>query len=205
VSDHLEPELDRIARMLREAGPLPDAPASLRDRALAIPDGAEQALPVAGAPPAAVPAPPRPTRGRRQWWRPVPLAGLAVLLIAIAVPVLALVRDGDQRVEMAAREFAPEGGGVAMVDTSGSTATIKLRVWKMPRPGAGKTYEAWLGRRGERKALGTFGIDAEGTATVSFEVERDELEDSRWLWVTSEPAGGSPEPSEQTALWGRLT
>ena len=41
MSDQLEPELERVARMLADAGPLPDAPATLRERALAIPDGGE--------------------------------------------------------------------------------------------------------------------------------------------------------------------
>jgi hypothetical protein len=39
MSDQLEPELERVAQMLAHAGPLPDAPAALRARALSIPDG----------------------------------------------------------------------------------------------------------------------------------------------------------------------
>jgi len=41
MSEQLEPELERVARMLAAAGPLPDAPATLRERTLAIPDGEE--------------------------------------------------------------------------------------------------------------------------------------------------------------------
>ena len=37
MSEQLEPELERVARMLADAGPLPDAPATLRERALRDP------------------------------------------------------------------------------------------------------------------------------------------------------------------------
>ena len=43
MSDQLEPELERVAQMLAHAGPLPDAPATLRERTLAIPDGGDAA------------------------------------------------------------------------------------------------------------------------------------------------------------------
>jgi hypothetical protein len=199
VSDRLEPELERVARMLTEAGPLPDAPPMLRERALAIPDGG----PVALADPAAA------GRRPRRRWRLAPLAGLTAAVAAIAaLPAIVLLRDGvgNHRIELAARPFAPQSGGTAQVAARGDgSATIKLHVWKMPAQGAGHTYEAWLGRRGDRMALGTFRTDASGAATVSWKVARGEMGGYRWIWVTSEPAGGSATPSEQTALWGPLT
>jgi Anti-sigma-K factor rskA len=199
VSDQLEPELERVAQMLAKAGPLPDAPATLRERALAIPDGG----PVAAVDLAAA-------RRRRRRPRPAVLIGIAAVAAAIViVPTALVVRDeggGNQNVQLDARPFAPKGGGNASIVTHGDgTATISLRVWKMPQPGAGRAYEAWLGRKGDRYALGTFGTDTSGAATVSFQVPRGELESYKWLWVTSEPAGGSPHPSERTALWGPLT
>jgi len=200
VSDQLEPELERVARMLAEAGPLPDAPASLRERALAVPDGG----PVADADLAAAAE-----RRRRRRMRPQALLGIAAVVAAIAVVPTALVlRDEGkaQSIELEAREFAPQGGGTAQVVAHGDgSATISLHVWKMPKPGAGKTYEAWLGRRGDRRSLGTFKTDATGNATVSLKVPRGELGGYRWIWVTNEPAGGSETPSERTALWGPLT
>jgi hypothetical protein len=36
-------------------------------------------------------------------------------------------------------------------------------------------------------------------------VSRKDVNNYRWLWVTSEPSGGSKKPSEDTALWGPLT
>ena len=122
---------------------------------------------------------------RRSWRRPRPivLAGLAAAVVAIAiVPAVAVLRDG-----------------------SGGDSTIKLTVWKMPSAGSGRTYEAWLGRTGDRYALGTFSTDANGKATITFRVPRKELDSYRWLWVTSEPAGGSAKPGKDTALWGPLT
>ena len=198
MSDQLEPELGRVARMLAEAGPLPDAPAALRDRVLALPDGG----PVAVADLAEV------ARSRRRRARPRALLGIAAVVAAIAVvpAALSLRADGTARdIELAAREFAPQSGGTAHVVARGDgSATISLRVWKLSEPGAGKTYEAWLGRSGERLALGTFKTDANGRATISWRVPEGEMGGYRWLWVTNEPAGGSKTPSEQTALWGPL-
>ena len=77
--------------------------------------------------------------------------------------------------------------------------------WKMPRAGDGRMYEAWLGSKGDRLALGTFRTDAAGKATVSWKVPPGQVGHYRWLWVTSEPAGGSTNPSRSTALWGPLT
>jgi hypothetical protein len=202
MSDQLEPELERVAQMLAHAGPLPDAPATLRERVLAIPEGG--AAEVAGD--EAVP------RTRRVWRRPRPLVlgGLAATVAAIAiVPAIALTHRGDgdgvRSVDLAPRSFAPKGGGAARVVEHGESSTISLTVWKMPSAGSGRTYEAWLGRKGDRRPLGTFSTDASGKATITFQVTSREYGQYRWLWVTSEPRGGSKQPSGDTALWGPLT
>jgi hypothetical protein len=203
MSDQLEPELERIAQMLANAGPLPDAPARLRERTLAIPDGGpapaddDVVVPIA----------------RRGWRRPRPLvlAGLAAAVAAIAiVPTVAIVRSGDhdavQQVALVPRSFAPQGGGAArMAEHADGSSTISLRVWKMPSAGAGSTYQAWLGRKGDRLPLGTFRTDASGRATITWRVAGEDVSHYRWLWVTREPAGGSTQPSHDTALWGPLT
>jgi hypothetical protein len=198
VSDQLEPELERVARLLTEVGPLPDAPAALRERALAIPDGG----------PVATERRLRPLRSRRPAALAA-LAGVAAVVAAIAiVPAVALiVRDeGSRRIDLAPRSFAPQGSGSARVAAHGDgSATIRLEVSGLPRPAPGRTYEAWLGRQGDRIALGTFKTNASGWASISLNVPRGELGGYRWLWVTSEPAGGSAHPSAHTALWGPLT
>jgi Anti-sigma-K factor rskA len=201
MSDQLEPELERVAQMLAHAGPLPDAPATLRARALAIPDGGT----LAAAPDNVVPI------GRRRWRRPRPLAlaGLAAAVVAIAiVPVIALEGGGTasaKRIDLLPRSFAPEGGGAAqVVSHKDGSATITLTVWKMPNAGYNRTYEAWLGRTGDRLALGTFPTDTTGKATITWTVPPGEVGSYRWLWVTSEPKDGSTSPSQSTALFGAL-
>jgi hypothetical protein len=210
MSEQLEPELERVARMLAAAGPLPDAPATLRERALRIPDGGAEPEQEGSAPEqeaAAVPI----ARRRFRRPRPIALAGLAAAVVAIAiVPAVAIMRDDGgssvHRVDLAPRPFAPQGGGAANVVRHGDgTSEIKLTVWKMPSAGHGRTYEAWLGRKGDRWPLGTFSTDTTGKATITFRVSRKDVNNYRWLWVTSEPNGGSAKPSEDTALWGPLT
>lgn len=200
MSEQLEPELERVARMLAEAGPLPDAPATLRERALAIPDGGQAAdADLASAA----------RRRRRRRPRAIVLVGVAAAVAAIAIVPTALVtRGGDvgHRIDLAGRSFAPQGGGTAHVVAHGDgSATIELRVWKLPGPGTGRVYEAWLGRSGDRRPLGVFRIGPDGKATVSYTLKRSELGGYRWLWVTSEPAQNSGTPSNKTALWGPLT
>jgi Anti-sigma-K factor rskA len=203
VSDQLEPELERIARMLAKAGPLPDAPAALRERTLALPDGAAEALPETGN---VVPI----ARRARRRPRTSILAGIAAVAAAIViVPTVVIVHGGSDNPEHVAldpRGFAPKGAGSASVATHGDgSATIAMRVWGLPAQSAGRTYEAWLGRVGDRRPLGTFSTKADGTANVSFRLTREELNSYKWLWVTSEPTGGSAQPSTHTALWGALT
>ena len=185
--------------MLADAGPLPDAPASLRERALAVPDGG----PVADADLAAA------ARRRRRRMRPRALLGIAAVVAAIAVvPTVLVLRDEGkaQSIELEARDFAPRA--VAR-RRSWHTATAARRSrstsGRCRSPAPARPYEAWLGRKGDRRSLGTFNTDATGNATVSLKVPRGELGGYRWIWVTNEPAGGSETPSERTALWGPLT
>ena len=171
MSDQLEPELERVARMLADAGPLPDAPASLRERVLAIPDGGaasrRASCPIARrAPPAPAPA--------------ASLLGIAAAVAAIVIVPTVVVLHGDDGPPSASRSTRgrsrPRARGTASVAKHGDgSATIAMRVWGLPKPGAGRTYEAWLGRKGDRRALGTFSARSDGTATVSFKLSRSEL------------------------------
>jgi hypothetical protein len=137
------------------------------------------------------------------------LAGIAATAAAIAiVPVIALTGGGSsspKSIDLVPRSFAPQGGGAARIVEHGSSSEISLSVWKMPSAGSGRIYEAWLGRKGDRRPLGTFTTDASGKATITFQVTNKEYGHYRWLWVTSEPSGGSTQPSGDTALWGPLT
>jgi hypothetical protein len=210
VSEQLEPELERVAQMLVNAGPLPNAPASLRERALSIPGQAEAATAGDDAPAAGDNVVPLRRRIRRRP-RPLVLTGIAAAVAAIVIVPTAVIVNGHggggvQRIDLAPRSFAPQGGGAAEVVKHGDgSSTISLTVWKLPSAGRGRTYEAWLGRKGDRRPLGTFGTDATGKAVISFRVSQQAMGSYRWLWVTSEPKGGSTRPSHSTALWGPLT
>ena len=100
MSEQLEPELERVARMLAAAGPLPDAPATLRERALRIPDGGSAPEQEGSAPEqeaAAVPI----ARRRFRRPRPIALAGLARGRCAVATSTGPSIR---RRVSVARRE-----------------------------------------------------------------------------------------------------
>ena len=198
--DRIDPELERVARMLADTGPLPHAPETLRERVLAIPDER-----VSGPEPELVTA----ARRRRRWPRPAVLAGIAaVLAVLVIVPTAIVVRDdgGNRSIALDPRPFAPNGGGSAEVMRNGDgSATILLRVWKLPRAGDGRVYATWLGRKGDRRPLGDFQVGDDGRATVSYTLSREELEAYSWVWVTSEPEGSPTRPSDTAALWGALT
>ena len=161
-----------------------------------------------------------PTAGRsptRTWPRVAPrrerrrprvfaLAGVAAAIAAIAiVPTVVLTtRGGDvgRSIELAAGPSAPKGGGSAhVVAHRDGSATIELKVWKLPAKG--QVYAAWLGKTGDRSPLGQFRIGDDGKATVTYTVPRGGLAGYRWLWVTSGPAVTGEQPSQKkTALWG---
>ena len=165
MSDQLEPELERVARMLADAGPLPDAPATLRERALAIPDGGPAAdgrrrPRRRAAPPAAQAAPDRARSASRPSSRRSRSCRRSLVTRG---------GDGGQRIDLAARSFAPQGGGTAHVVAHGDgSATIELTVWKMPRPGAGASTRPGSGARATAGRSGCSASDPTGKATVSF-------------------------------------
>ena len=199
MSDQLDPELERVARMLADAGPLPDAPASLRERVLAIPDSRSSepadVVPIA-------------SRARRRPRLPV-LAGIAAVAAAIAiVPAVVVLHgdDGPDRVALDARPFAPKGAGTARVARHGDgSATIAMHVWGLPRQGAGPDLRSLARPRRGSPATRHLPDGRRRHRKRELRLPRRELGAYRWLWVTSEPSGGSSQPSHRTALWGALT
>ncbi len=203
MSDQLEPELERVARMLANAGPLPDAPETLRERALAIPDGG----PAAAAEPAEVAPPPASAAGRGSF----ALAGVAAAIAAIAiVPAVVLTTRGGESAAASSsppRPFAPKGGGSAHVVAHGDgSATIELKVWKLPSAGRQRLRGLARHARAIAARSGSSGSATTARRRSPTRCRASELAGYRWLWVTSGPAVSGEQPSrdEDRAL-GSLT
>ena len=203
MSDQLEPELERVAQMLAAAGPLPAAPESLR-----------------GARPGDPRRRPRGRgRGRRAGRTPVvaPAAsdrargpGCRRRRRSRSCRQSRVLRDGSGGGHSRSTSSGvPSRLTEAAPRTSSRTATATRRSsspcgrCRAPAPDA--PTRRGSGARAIAAPLGTFSTDANGKATITFRVPRKELDSYRWLWVTSEPAGGSAKPSDDTALWGPLT
>ena len=195
MSDQLEPELERVARMLASVGPLPDAPDTLRERALAIPDGG----PVADADLAAV----APRRERRRP-RVFALAGVAAAIAAIAIVPAACSRR-------AAAMSAAASSSRRTVRAEGRRQRARRRTQRRQRDDRAEGVEAagqGTGLRGlarttgDRSPLGQFRIGNDGKATVTYTVPRGGLAGYRWLWVTSGPAVSGEQPSRRRPRCG---
>ena len=75
--------------------------------------------------------------------------------------------------------------------------------YNLPAPAPGHTYQLWLVTRDQKKvSAGTFTPDAQGSAIVraTYELPGDSL---AAIAVTSEPAGGSAQPTSTPFLVGR--
>ena len=137
MSDQLEPELERVARMLADAGPLPGCPGDAARARAGHPrrraGGRRRRRPRRGRapPPAAQAARHRPRSASRPPSRR-----------SRSCRPCSSTRGGDvgqQHRARSRRSFAPKGGGTAHVVTHGDgSATIELQVWKLPRPGTGQ-------------------------------------------------------------------
>ena len=165
MSDQLEPELERVARMLAEAGPLPDAPASLRERALAVPDGG----PVADADLAAAAR-----RRRRRFAAAADCCGIAAVVAAIAiVPAVsscATKRQGPEHRARGARlRAAGRRHGAGRRDTVTAARRSSSRSGRCRSPAPARPTRPGSAARATAGSLGTFSTDATGNATVSFE------------------------------------
>ena len=109
------------------------------------------------------------------------------------VPTVVVTQRGDGSHDaLSPWASAPTGGGKAHIVGHGDgTTTIELVVWKMPSAGDGRIYEAWLGRKGDRLALGTFHTGfRHGRRHVIEKCAAPGGRQLNWVWVTSEPRGG---------------
>jgi len=212
-------ELRETAAMLAYAAPTRDAPpGTLRERVLRE---ARAVRPISAARPA----------DRRNIHAVPWLAAAASLTIAVLVGMqlrsersqreqLAVALD-SVRTDLAARDsmlaafFGPE---VHVVSLSPTGEKPSMRVFwnhtrnifivtafNIPRAPDGKTYQLWAIRNGKPPlSMGTFNTDATGRATAILAVG-DDINAGGFIdlcGLTMEPAGGSPQPTEQPRLLG---
>jgi anti-sigma-K factor RskA len=202
--------LAEVAARLAEAAPLVTPPPGLRDRILRE---ARQARPRG--------------RGRRPL---VPwLAAAACLAIALGLgygylreragarqarAALAAVDDSlAARDSLVATLLSPDVGTAALAATgqapsarlywSPSRRRVVMAVYRLPPAPVGRTYQLWAIAQGKPVSLGVFNTAADGRGTATMAVPLGlTFELSA---VTEEPAGGSPQPTQQPFLVGKVT
>jgi len=160
-----------------------------------------------GQPPAAR-ADARPERReRRSWWRmPVPLAvaGACAVVLAVGGVLGGTLVGGEDGGSSSTRTVsaqvdsaqAPGASGRLVVSESGGS---QLVVTGMPAPGRGRVYEVWLlsGAGAPRPAGALFSVDHRGQGSAAVP---GSLKGVDQVLVTSEPAGGSQQPTRTPVL-----
>ena len=199
-----------VTALLPDAAPAATPPAGLRDRILRE---ARQARPIG--------------RGRAPvipW-----LAAAASLVLAVglgygylraraalqqASAALAARTDSlGARDSLIATLLSPDVGTAALAATgqapsarlywSPSRRRVVMAVFRLPPAPAGRTYQLWAIAQGKPVSLGVFNTAADGRLTAAMQLPPGltfEL-----TAVTEEPAGGSPQPTQQPFLIGKVT
>jgi anti-sigma-K factor RskA len=177
-----------------------EPPPELRERLMeAVRQEAGPALETAPSRPSA-----RPARALRAWLgslsvRPAgALAGVVLLLVA-GIAGYAIGNDtGPATTKIAATgtPAAPQTTGTLV--RSGDVGV--LRVSNLPQR-QGRVYEVWLVQNGKPVPSTLFQVAGDGTGAAGLPGGRD---DSTQVMVTSEPAGGSRQPTTQPLLSARI-
>jgi anti-sigma factor RsiW len=149
----------------------------------------------------------RPERRKRDggWWRrpllalrPLPAAGLAVVLLALGVGIGALASGGGESARtVQAQVVVPSAPSArASLTVSGDDATLKVSGF--PSPPAGRVYQVWVKRPGRDPAPtnALFSV-RRGQATVEVP---DRVRDGDQVLVTAEPDGGSQAPTRAPVI-----
>ena len=146
-------------------------------------------------------------RERRSWWRmPVPLAvaGACAVVLAVGGVLGGALVGGEDGASPSTRTVsakvdsaqAPGASGRLVVSESGSS---QLVVTGMPSPGRGRVYEVWLlsGAGAPKPAGALFSVDDTGRGTAAVP---GSLKGVDQVLVSSEPAGGSQQPTRMPVL-----
>jgi hypothetical protein len=192
-------ELDELRGLLRAPATWEQPDPGLEDRVVAAIAGEAQARPVS--------APARRLAFRRPLVLRRPVFGLAGVLAAVAVIVIAVsVSDNPpapQRFAMvvSGTTLAPGARGSATLTKTSSGWRIELSATGLPRLANGRFYEAWLkNAAGVLVPVGTFNDARQVTLWAG--VAPTEFPD---LTVTRQQANGNPASSGERVLAGALS
>jgi anti-sigma-K factor RskA len=134
-------------------------------------------------------------------WGPVPAAIAAVLIVALGVGnIVQWHRAGAPReaapglalIVLAGQAGAPDAYGTVVLDPKDNGGVLAVR--GLPRLDAGRVYQLWLMKGGERRSCGVFGVSGDGYGNLLLEVPKD-FREFTGIGITIEPPGGSTLPS----------
>jgi anti-sigma-K factor RskA len=191
-------ELQIVADVLPMAAPQLVPPPALKSRIMAVVESEAQLLRAAG-PEADRPAgAARERRGFFGWLRPLPAAVLATALLALGVVGGVLLSGGDDTTSHPG--FGPKGAQVALRVT-GNRGELDLR--GMPAAPSGRVYQVWLihGKDKPRPTHTLFTVPSDGRARVEI---LESLKGTDQVLVTTEPPGGSKQPTSPALMGAKL-
>jgi anti-sigma-K factor RskA len=197
-------ELQVVADVLPMAAPQLVPPPALKSRIMEVVESEAQLLRAAGPeadrPPAVVGGQVGDRERRRfAWLRPLPVAVLATALLALGVVAGVVLSGGEDTTSHPG--FGPKGAQVALRVT-GDHGVLDLR--GMPAAPSGRVYQVWL-VHGEDKPRPThtlFTVPSDGRARVEI---LESLQGTDQVLVTTEPPGGSEQPTSAPLMGAELT
>ena len=148
-----------------------------------------------------------------RWPRLIPATAMAacILTVVFATSSLMLWKNTDSRRQVAladlrlvplqGTETRPQAAGQLVIDRASDQA--RLLISSLPPLSASQQYQLWLIRDGKRTSGGVFSVAQNGTADVLISSAQPYANyDS--VGITIEPYGGSPSPTGEKVLGGRM-
>jgi anti-sigma-K factor RskA len=194
-------ELQVVADVLPMAAPQLVPPSALKSRIMSVVESEAELLRAAG--PEADRPPAARREGRRLGWlgrlRPLPVAVLATALLALGVVAGVLLSGGEDTTSHPG--FGPKGAQVALRVT-GEHGVLDMR--GMPAAPTGRVYQVWLihGKDKPRPTHTLFTVPSDGRARVEI---LESLKGTDQVLVTTEPPGGSQQPTSAPLMGAKLT
>ena len=176
-----------------------EPPPALRERLLDVVREEAGASPDATRPRPSV----RRARGLRAWLgslalRPATALAAIVLIVAAGIVGYAIGNDESGTTKIAATGTAAAPQTTGTLVRSGDVGV--LRVSNLPQR-RGRVYEVWLVQKGKPVPSTLFQVGRDGTGAAGIP---SGLDHSTQVMVTSEPPGGSQQPTTQPVLSARI-